>query len=226
MRFQFFRCLDFYGTVFRFYFKNHAFARTDFAILSKYWLDSPFAISKRYLQLKLEPDVHQYGETPLLTIEKIAQKANITERDHVFELGCGTGRCAFWLAYFRACSVTAIEQIPDFVDFSNQLVEKNSFLEGKLHFIRGDFLSTDLSQATVIYLYGTKMTNSQIESLIFNLNKIQLGTTIITVSYSLNEIIAESKNHALLKEYFAVTAKFAVEFLWGKATVFIQKKLQ
>jgi SAM-dependent methyltransferase len=224
VRFQVFRCLDFCGTVFRFYFKNRAFARTDFVILSQYWLDSPFAISKRYLQLKLEPDIYQYGETPLLTIEKIAKRAHITERDHVFELGSGRGRCAFWLAHFRACSVTAIEQIPDFVDFSRKLVGENSFLSGKLHFIGGDFLSMDLSRATAIYLYGTKMTNTQIESLIFNLAKVRPGTTIITVSYSLNEIIAESKNHGLLKEYFPIIAQFEGEFLWGKATVFIQKK--
>jgi predicted RNA methylase len=176
------------------------------------------------LQLKLEPDVYQYGETPLLTIQKIAQYANIGEGDCVFELGCGTGRCAFWLAYFTGCRVIAIEQIPDFVDFSNKLIENNNFLKESIRFIRDDFFSADLSQATVIYCYGSKMDNGQIESLILNLGKVRPGTVIITVSYSLNEIIASTQNRSIAQEDFPITIQFDAEFFWGKATVFIQKK--
>ncbi|MDR2807320.1 MAG: class I SAM-dependent methyltransferase [Puniceicoccales bacterium] len=225
LRARLFRCLDFCHTVIRFYPKNHRFAKTDFAILSEYWLHPPFSISKRYLQLKLEPDVYQYGETPLRTMEKIAQYAHISKGDCLFELGCGIGRCALWLAYFKECSVVAIEQIPDFVDFSQTLVEKDEFLKEKVSFIKADFLSVDLHRATVVYLYGTKMTDAQIELLILNLRKSPLKTTVITVSYSLNEIIAVSKNYAILKERFLIVKKFEGEFFWGKATVFIQKKL-
>ncbi|MDR1591168.1 MAG: class I SAM-dependent methyltransferase [Puniceicoccales bacterium] len=219
------RCIDYCAVIFKFYIKNHNFAKTDFAILSEYWLDSPFAISKRYLQLKLEPDLYQYGETPLLTIEKIAKQANITERDCVFELGCGTGRCAFWLAYFTGCRIVGIEQIPDFVNFSGKLVEKNDFLKGKINFIEGNFLSADLSPATVIYCYGTKLTNAQIEALILNLDKVRPGTIVITVSFHLNEIISLSKNQAILKKRFLFISKFDAEFFWGQATVFVQKVL-
>jgi SAM-dependent methyltransferase len=209
--------------IFKFYIKNRNFAKTDFAVLSEYWLDSPFAISKRYLQLKLEPDPYQYGETPLLTIEKIAKQADISEQDCVFELGCGTGRCAFWLAYFAKCRVVGIEQVPDFVGFSGKLAEKDDFLKEKINFIRGNFLATDLSPATVIYCYGTKMTNAQIETLILNLDKAQPGTIVITVSYHLNEIISTSENQTVLEKYFPIVSKFDAEFFWGKATVFIQK---
>jgi 16S rRNA A1518/A1519 N6-dimethyltransferase RsmA/KsgA/DIM1 with predicted DNA glycosylase/AP lyase activity len=195
------------------------------AIISEYWLDSPFAISRRYLQLKLEPDVYQYGETPLLTIEKIARHANITDRDCVFELGCGTGRCAFWLAHFTGCRVVAIEQIPDFVNFANQLIGKGDALAEKISFIRDDFFTADLSQATAIYCYGSKMDDHQIESLILNLRKTRPGTIVITVSYSLNEIIFASKNRAVSRERFSIIAQFGGEFFWGKPTVFIQKKL-
>jgi SAM-dependent methyltransferase len=217
--------MDFCGVVVKFYSKNYHFAKTDLAIMSEYWLDSPFAISRRYLQLKLEPDVYQYGETPLLTIAKIARYAHITERDCVFELGSGTGRCAFWLAHFTGCRVVGVEQIPDFVDFANQLIGKDDALAGKISFIRDDFFITDLSQATAIYCYGSKMDDHQIESLILNLRKTRPGTIVITVSYSLNEIIVSSKNRAVAKEHFSIITQFDGEFLWGKATVFVQKKL-
>jgi SAM-dependent methyltransferase len=223
LRARLFRCIDYCGVIFKFYVRNRNFARIDLAIRGEYWLNSPFTISKRYLQLKVEPDVYQYGETPLLTIEKIAKQIHTTEQDCIFELGCGTGRCAFWLAYFTKCRIVGIEQIPDFVDFSNQLVEKDSFLEGKINFIRNDFLSTDLNPATIIYCYGTKLTNAQIEALILNLGKTQPGTIVITVSYSLNEIISTSENQAVLDKYFPIISKFDAEFFWGKTTVFIQK---
>jgi SAM-dependent methyltransferase len=225
LRSRLFRFIDFCGVILKFYSKNYHFAKTDLAIISEYWLDSPFAISRRYLKLKLEPDVYQYGETPLLTLEKIAHYAHITERDCVFELGCGTGRCAFWLAHFTGCRVVGIEQIPEFVDFASQLVGKGDILAGKISFIRDDFFNADLSPATAIYCYGSKMDDHQIESLILNLRDTQPGTIIITVSYSLNEIIASSKNRAISREYFPIIAQFDGEFSWGKATVFIQKKL-
>jgi SAM-dependent methyltransferase len=225
LRSRLFHIVDFCATVYKFYLRNRKFAKTDLAIISEYWLDSPFAISKRYLQLKLEPDVYQYGETPLLTIEKIAQEAHITEHDCVFELGCGTGRCAFWLTYFTSCRVVGIEQIPDFTDFSNQLVHKDEFLQKKIRFLREDFFLTDLTQATIIYCYGSKMNDEQIESLILNMGKTQLGTIIITVSYSLNEIILASKNYAISKERFLIIKRFEADFFWGKTSVFVQKKL-
>ncbi|MDR2371612.1 MAG: hypothetical protein LBD60_00490 [Puniceicoccales bacterium] len=223
LRARLFRCIDYCGAIFKFYIKNRSFAKTDLTIIGEYWLDSPFAISKRYLQLKFELDIYQYGETPLLTIEKIAKQAHITEQDCVFELGSGTGRCAFWLTYFTGCRVVGVEQIPDFVDFSSQLVEKDNFLKGKISFIRDDFLSTDLNPATVVYCYGTKLTNAQIETLILNLSRTRSGTIVITVSYHLNEIISVSENQAVLEKYFPLISKFDAEFLWGKATVFIQE---
>jgi precorrin-6B methylase 2 len=69
-----------------------------------------------------ESGMHQYGKTPLLTIEKVAQYANIGERDCVLELGCGTGCCTSWLTYFTSCRVIAIDKIPHFVDLCNKLI--------------------------------------------------------------------------------------------------------
>jgi predicted RNA methylase len=216
---------DFLYALVKYYPKNYLFAKIDLSLLSDYWLESPFVISRHYLQLKLEPDIYQYGETPLLTIERIAQKLTINENDHVFELGSGAGRCAFWIACFCGCRVTGIEQIPQFIDCTQRLLDRHKPLKQKINFIRGNFLREDLSMATIVYLYGSKMSNREIESLVLNFNALKPETRIVTVSYSLNEIIGESKNKDVLEKSFPVIASFEAEFFWGKATVFVQKKL-
>jgi hypothetical protein len=194
LRSKVYHFLDFLYVLTRCYPRNYWFTKIDLALLLDYWLESPFVISKRYLQLKFEPDIYQYGETPISTIERIAQKLAINENDHVFELGSGTGRCAFWLACFRKCRVTGIEQISQFTDCTQRILDHCKPLKQKINFIKGDFLVENLSAATIIYLYGSKMSNREIESLILNLRGIKQGTRIVTVSYSLNEIIRENEN--------------------------------
>ncbi|MDR1907053.1 MAG: hypothetical protein LBQ03_02455 [Puniceicoccales bacterium] len=216
---------DFLYALMKYYPKNALFAKIDCILFLDYWFESPFVISKRYLQLKFEPDIYQYGETPLSTIEQIAQKLTINENDHVFELGSGTGRCAFWLACSRGCRITGIEQIPQFIDTTQRLLDRHKSLKQKINFIKGNFLTEDLSKATIVYLYGSKMSNQEIEALILNLHTTQPGTRIVTVTYSLNEIIRESQNKNMLNENFPIVTSFEAEFFWGKTTVFIQKKL-
>jgi precorrin-6B methylase 2 len=223
LRSKIYHLLDFLYVFARCYPKSYWFTKIDVALLMDYWLESPFAISKRYLQLKFEPDIYQYGETPLSTMEQIAQKLAINENDHIFELGSGTGRCAFWLACFRRCRVTGIEQIPQFIDCTQRILDHYKPLKQRINFIQGNFLTEDLSAATIIYLYGSKMNSQEIESLILNLRGISPETRIVTVSYSLNEIIRESKNENILKENFTIVTSFRAEFFWGKSTVFIQK---
>lgn len=205
-----------------YYWKYPLFAKVDCRLFVKYLWDTPFAVSKRYLQARMDSDCYQYGETPIGTMNQVAKKAQISENDHVFELGSGTGRCALFLGITRNCLVTGIEQIDTFVAFAKQ-VAQNCHLE-KINFRQNDFLSTDLSSATVIYLYGTKLKDEEIEQLILGLRTVAYGTKIITVSYSLNEIIQINENSEIQCEKFPVLAIFEAEFFWGKATVFIQQK--
>jgi hypothetical protein len=223
LRSKAYRFFDFLFVLIECYPRNYWFTKIDLALLLDYWLESPFAISKRYLQLKFEPDIYQYGETPLLTMERIAQKLAINENDHVFELGSGTGRCAFWLACSRKCRVTGIEQISQFIDCTQRILDHYKPLKQRVNFIKGNFLEEDLSAATIISLCGSKMSNREINSLILNLHGLKQGTRIVTVSYSLNEIIRENENENMLKERFSLIAFFEAEFFWGKTTVFVQE---
>ena len=204
---------DFVRTVWK-YYRDFEFAKIDLSLLWSYFWKSPYRMNR---ELHLEP----YGETPLCTMEKIAKIAAITADDTVFELGCGRGRCAFWLAYFIKCKTVAIEYNPLFVARANQL---------KLHFQRAgdktmerlsfrltDMKEADFHEATVLYLYGTLLSEQDIRILAKKIGQLKSGVRIVTISYALDEYLEKSA-----QGHIQVIKEFEVEFCWGKTSAYLQ----
>jgi SAM-dependent methyltransferase len=193
------------------YYPNGSFARVDFDLLRGYFLESPYKISKEFLIEKGEKEVYAYGETPLTTLEKIAKISEIKPEDTVFELGCGRGRTCFWLKYFIGCSVVGVEYIRYFVEQANRV--KTRYGIKNIDFKCEDMLLTDLSKATIIYLYGTCLDEIFIQKLIKKFEKLPSSTKIITISYPLTDYTSNPK--------FKVKKSEEVDFPWGKTTFFI-----
>jgi|LakMenE18May11ns_1017448.scaffolds.fasta_scaffold9838330_2 SAM-dependent methyltransferase len=196
------------------YYPNIAFARVDLSLLSKYFFKSPFSISKEFLIKKDAANPYAYGETPLTTLQKIADTCSITSHDIVFELGSGRGRGCFWLNSFIGCKVVGIEIIPEFVELAKQV--KNKCSVNDVTFICGDILEADYSGATVLYLYGTCYEAPFIKRLISKILQLPIGTKVITVSYPLSDY---AKNGL-----FEIVQCFPAQFTWGEADVFVQIK--
>lgn len=178
----------------------------DMALLSKYFFRSPFLISKRFLQARGESNLYAYGETPLTTMALIARNCQITEGDFVIELGCGRGRACFWLNSFIGCKVKGIDYIPDFIRKAKEVGPSGATFEC------ADFMQADLSEASVIYLYGTCLEDETIKALC---KKFHKGTKIITVSYPLTDYSPE----------FEVIRSFPARFNWGETEIYLQKRL-
>lgn len=193
------------------YYRNLSFMKDDLFLLSKYLFKNPFAISKEFLMKKGEENVYAYGETPLTTMDIIAQKAKIGPSDVVYELGCGRGRTCIWLSAFRGCKVIGIDYVPAFVEKGNQLNKE------RVIFRLQDILEADFVGATVIYLYGTCYESSFIKKLISKFKKLPTGVRIITVSYALNEYTDE--------RLFDMVQRFSCTYTWGQADVYVQIKL-
>ncbi len=198
----------------KYYTTNLSFFKTDVSLLLTYLFDNPFAISKRFLLLKGEIDIYAYGETPLTSLQIIAEKCQITSKDLVLELGCGRGRTCFWLNSFIGCKVIGIELIPEFVERAER-IRKKLKITG-VRFLQEDFFLTDYSKATVVYLYGTCLEKYQVEKLINSLSTLPSGAKIITVSYALNDF----SNTKL----FETMKRFPVPFTWGTADIYMQIK--
>ncbi|MBM3207675.1 MAG: class I SAM-dependent methyltransferase [Chlamydiae bacterium] len=193
------------------FYKNHTFSRIDTLLKKKYRFNSPYTISKKFLQKKGEQDVHRYGETPITAVDLIAKKVGITPKDHVFELGSGRSRAAFFLAAEYRCKVSAIDWVPEFILHSYDISKR--FKEIDATFYIGDITKIQLSSASVIYLYGTCLEDNQIHQIAENMKDLSSDVKIVTVSYPLTDYFPYD---------FKIQDQFEAEFNWGKADVFIQ----
>jgi SAM-dependent methyltransferase len=198
------------------YYPNRTFLRLDLNLCLPYLFRSPYSISKRFLQDQGSEDIHTYGETPLTTLEQIAQEAELKADDVLFDLGCGPGRTSIWLHTFVGCRVIGIEQIPVFVQRAQSTVSR--FDLTRIEFHQGDIRYADYSNASAVYLYGTCFNADFLEPLIERLRALKPGTKIITVSYELNEFTPEP--------YFELIKQFPARYTWGEAQVFVQKPVR
>lgn len=195
-----------------FYYPKLSFAKVDFSLLMLYLLQNPFKISARFFDHFKNKEIYTYGETPLTTLDKIATICGISQRDKVFELGCGRARSCFWLHAFKGCLVIGIELVPEFVSKANKV--KHFFKLKNIEFRNEDILKSNFMGGTVFYLYGTCYDTEFLEKLIQKFKKLPKGTKIITVSYSLNDYSDEFD--------FKIVKTFPAVFTWGTTDVYLQ----
>lgn len=201
LRATFFRLFEWVIVAFR-YYRKPSFLLTDLLLVFHYFWRNPHQVSK---------GICVYGETPLTTLDKIARECGILSDDKVYELGCGSGRTLFWLRAFVKCQVVGIDFLPIFI-------QKGRKIQRWLRFDRTDFLLKDLgevdySDATVLYLYGTCLDDSQIQRLVDCFSKLKPGTRVITVSYPLTDYSPD----------FILVKQFSAHFPWGRAEVYLNR---
>ncbi len=194
------------------YYINSAFRKIDCSLLLKYSFKSPFAISKSFMEARGESDVYVYGETPLTSLEIIAKECQLTDKDIVFDLGCGRGRGCFWMNVMIGCKVVGIEYIPEFVEKALEVKQKYGLKN--IEFRHQDFFKANFKGATVLYVYGTCMDSKSIQKLLDKILKLPLGTKVVTISYSLKEFTTNPN--------FEILKRFKAPFTWGVGEVYIQ----
>ncbi|AMO57964.1 class I SAM-dependent methyltransferase [Endozoicomonas montiporae] len=178
-----------------------------------YLFSGPYSVSRRYLKWMNADDFYSYGETPLMSLASMADRIGLSGDDHVFELGAGSGFTSLWLNLVAGCRVTAIEQVPGFV-WRLSWVVRLLRISG-VNVCREDYLNSDLSSATIIYLFASDLDDVVITQLAEKLALLSAGTRIVTVSYSLQPYIDQPA--------FEVMDQFEACFPWGAADVYVQR---
>ena len=133
------------------------------ALVLSYWGANPYHVARRFAEWQGEKEVYTYGETPLTTLDAITREYGLTKDDVVFELGCGRGRSCFWLGTILGCKTIGIDYNPYFIGIATKITKKYGMEQ--LEFRCEDILHTDLTGATVIYLYGSAYEDEFIERL-------------------------------------------------------------
>jgi SAM-dependent methyltransferase len=178
-----------------------------------YWFRNPFRICKRFLQQRGEQLVDAYGETPLLVFAQIARACELRSDDVVIDMGCGRGKGVFFLSHLLGCKVIGIEWIPLFVEIAQSIV--NAVAPKLPVFFRcQEMCSVDFSGATVIYLYGTCLSDEEIISLVGRFELLASDVKIITVSFALSDY----------SSCFQSVKKFTACFPWGEGEVYLNCK--
>lgn len=97
-----------------------------------------------------KPDV-PYVPTPQPVVDAMLRIAGVTEKDVVYDLGCGDGRIVITAAKLGALGV-GVDLDPVRVEESRKQA-RLAGVSGRARFLQGDFFNTDLSEATVVTLY-------------------------------------------------------------------------
>lgn len=182
----------------------------------KYLFNNAYSVSRDFFVRCNDVDVQTiYGETPLVTFDKIARFASLNAQMRVYELGCGRGAGVFWWALRFGCESTGI-------DINDRFVEKAAGIGRQLSIANASFdcsnlLSASLDDADVIYLYGTAFSDDTINKIIAHFATLPVGTKVITVSYALTEYPSGA-------ELFQFVKQTKAEYLWGMADLYLQVK--
>lgn len=196
------------------YYGNPSFRRADLMLISHYFFNNPYHLSRRFAEVTGEKSLYTYGETPLRTLEMIAHKCGLREQDLVVELGSGRGRTCFFLNAFFGCQTIGIEYIPHFVAIA-EMIKKKCKLK-HVDFVCSDMLEADYSKVDFVYLYGTCLDDFYIKRLTRCLTQLKKGAKVVTVSYALTDYLPNAP--------FVVKESVSMPFLWGEAEVFIQER--
>lgn len=185
------------------YYHNKEFRKRDLTLLKNSFWNNPYKIGSRYVK-KSGNESYTYGETPLTSLEMIVKECHITKEDTVYELGSGRGRAALWLGAYLGCKVVAIENVPGLYELSKRVLTMPN-----MKVVHNDFLKTSLEGATVLFLFGSCLSEEEIDQLTERVKFLKKNTKIITVSFP-------------LKRYCETVKVFEVPFLFGKASVYYQ----
>ncbi len=203
---RYFNCRDLVKTIFL-YWRNPRFAVVDITLLLSYFFKSPYRIGREH------NNEEPYGETPLATLDTILHHCPIGADDVVYELGSGRGRVCFWLALYKGYKTVGVEYIPTFVERAQKIA--CYFGVSNVEFRLGDMLTTNLHDASWIYLFGSALPDESVEKLCNSLEKLKPGTKILTISYPLTAYTSSDK--------ILLIQTLNAEFSWGQTQCYIHQ---
>ncbi len=175
------------------------------------WVKKQFYHDEKFKKLDLElldspnpypiAKVFPYGETPLRVLYKMAQAIDLKPTDHFVDLGCGRGRAVFFLSHFFGCRATGIDLTPSFITRAKKLAKTHN--QERVAFLCQDFLTSNLKDATCVYLYGTTYPEEWLEKL-----RKMLPANVCVMSVS-ESMLNNPKLH------------LKVALPWGRASLYI-----
>ncbi len=99
-----------------------------------------------------------YVPSPYEIVEKMLELAEVSEKDIVYDLGCGDGRIVIMAAEKFGARGIGVDYDPERVEEARANVKEKG-LEDKVKIILRDAMTVDVSPATVVTLYLLESSN-------------------------------------------------------------------
>jgi len=189
------------------YYPHFRFALADLCLSLLYLFCNPYRYCRKFLQKRGKQEIYGYGETPLTTLQIIANESGVNATDCWLELGSGRGRAALWIAHFIGCQTLGIEWIDRFARRANWIARLFQFKN--LLYTCQNVLDAPFSQASVVYLYGTSWSDELIEQLQERMKTLPQGSKIVSISFPLPA--------------FHLIRSFPVSFPWGETQAYLSE---
>jgi cyclopropane fatty-acyl-phospholipid synthase-like methyltransferase len=127
------------------------------------------------------PDVF-YVPTPPRVVDAMLKLARVTDKDVVYDLGCGDGRIPIAAAQQYGARGVGIDIDPKRIEEANENA-KAAGVTGKVTFITQDLFEADIHDATVVTLYLLPSLN---ERLMPKLKKdLKPGTRVVSHAFDM-----------------------------------------
>jgi SAM-dependent methyltransferase len=131
---------------------------------------------------KREPDVI-FVPTPQEVVDKMLELAKITDKDVVYDLGCGDGRIVLTAARKYGVKARGFDIDPERIkDCEANFKKEKEEVQKLVKFERKDIFTLDLSEATVVTLYLLPELNVK---LVPQLKKLKPGSRIVSHAFDM-----------------------------------------
>jgi ubiquinone/menaquinone biosynthesis C-methylase UbiE len=129
------------------------------------------------------PDVI-FVPTPNEVVNMMLKLAGVTQKDTVYDLGCGDGRIVVTAAQKYGARGVGIDIDPERVAEANENVKKGK-VDKLVKIVRGDLFEADISEATVVTLYLLTDLNRKLRPKLWR--DLRPGTRVVSHAFSMGE---------------------------------------
>ncbi|HAT1659703.1 TPA: methyltransferase [Legionella pneumophila] len=160
-----------------------------------------------------------YGEIEFLPFIALLSMVNIDDNTVFYDLGSGTGKAVVACAMvYPVRKSIGVELFPKLHQCACERLQELATMKGyaenskKISFILGDFLTVDLSEATLIFINSSTLFGATWEALNTRINNLPQLSTVITTSKTLSS------------SHFKLVTRAKIQMSWGVVFAFIHKK--
>ena len=151
-----------------------------------------------------------YVPTPQELVDKMVEKAKITEKDTVYDLGCGDGRMVITAAKKHGARGIGVDIDPERIKEANANA-KEAGVTDKVKFIQADLFTMDFKDADVLLMYLLPSVNVKLRPKILELKP---GTRIVSHAFDMGDWEADDTIEADGRTAYYWTVPAKVDGTW------------